>query len=57
MSNKRGENVAADSLYRHEHITKQLLEFCNHEGILFIKAISLAHLTTWRAQRTFPRLD
>jgi integrase/recombinase XerD len=52
LANKRGENLAADSLYRHKHITKQLLEFCNHEGILFIKDVTLAHLTTWRGQWT-----
>jgi site-specific recombinase XerD len=50
LANKRGENLAPDSLYRHEHITGQLLEFCNHEGIMFVKDITLAHLTTWRGQ-------
>jgi integrase/recombinase XerD len=52
LANKRGENLAADSLYRHKHITGDLLAFCNHEGIMFVKDITLHHLTTWRGQWT-----
>jgi integrase/recombinase XerD len=52
LNNKRGENLAPDSLYRHEHITGLLLEFCNRQGIMFVKDITLAHLTTWRSQWT-----
>lgn len=52
LDNKRGENLAADSLYRHEHITKQLLEFCNRRGILFIKDVTLDVLTSWRGEWT-----
>jgi integrase/recombinase XerD len=52
LANKRGENLASDSLYRHEHITADLLKFCNHEGIFFVKDITLHHLTTWRGQWT-----
>ena len=52
LANKRGENLAADSLYRHKHITGDLLAFCNHEGIMFVKDITLHHLTSWRGQWT-----
>ena len=52
LANKRGENLASDSLYRHKHITADLLKFCNHEGIFFVKDITLHHLTTWRGQWT-----
>jgi site-specific recombinase XerD len=52
LDNKRGENLAADSLYRHEHITQQLLDFCHREGIVYVKDITLSHLTTWRSQWT-----
>jgi site-specific recombinase XerD len=46
---KRNENLAVDSVYRHEQITKSLVDFCNHEGVLFIKDITLDHLNMWQA--------
>jgi len=49
---KRSEGLSPDTVYRHEQITKLLLDFCNHEGILFIKDLTLAHLTAWQAQWT-----
>lgn len=52
LANKRGENLAADSLYRHEHTTADLLAFCNREGIIFVKDITLHNLTSWRNEWT-----
>jgi integrase/recombinase XerD len=52
LANKRGENLAADSLYRHEHVTASLLKFCDEAGILLIKDVTLDVLTTWRGQWT-----
>jgi integrase/recombinase XerD len=49
---KRGEGLSPDTIYRHEQITRLLLDFCNREGILFIKDLTLAHLTSWQAQWT-----
>ena len=49
---KRSEGLSPDTVYRHEQITKLLLDFCNREGVLFIKDLTLAHLTTWQAQWT-----
>ena len=50
LENKRGENLAADSIYRHEHITADLLAFCNRQGILFVKDITISHLGSWRGE-------
>jgi site-specific recombinase XerD len=62
LANKRGEKIASDSLYRHEHIligrpvkgrpapSEHLLGFCKREGVIFIKDITLHHLTTWRGE-------
>lgn len=46
---KAGEGLSPDTLYRHKHIAGLLLDFCNREGVLFIKDLTLAHLTTWQA--------
>lgn len=34
---------------RHEQIAGLLLDFCNRQGVLFIKDLTLAHLTTWQS--------
>jgi site-specific recombinase XerD len=52
LANKRGENLAADSLYRHEHVTASLLKFCDDAGVLLIKDVTLDVLTSWRGQWT-----
>jgi integrase/recombinase XerD len=52
LAAKRGEGLSPDTIYRHAHITGLLLDFCNREGVLFIKDLSLVHLTTWQAQWT-----
>jgi len=52
LTSKRNENLTADTLYRHTRITQSLVEFCDHQGILLIKDVTLAHLTMWQAQWT-----
>ena len=52
LNNKRGEHLAPDSVYRHKFITGLFLNFCNRMGIVFIKDITLSHLTTWRSEWT-----
>jgi site-specific recombinase XerD len=52
LESKRSENLAADSIYRHEHTTGDLLNFCNSQGILFVKDITVSHLGSWRGQWT-----
>lgn len=46
---KRSENLSPDTVYRHEQIAGLLLDFCNRQGVLFIKDLTLAHLTTWQS--------
>jgi integrase/recombinase XerD len=46
---KRGEDLAADTLYKYTLTLSGLQAFCDHEGIFFARDITLAHLTTWRA--------
>ena len=52
LTSKRNENLAADTLYRHEQIMRALAEFCDRQGILLIKDVTLAHLTMWQSQWT-----
>jgi site-specific recombinase XerD len=49
---KAGEGLSPDTIYRHKYITALLLDFCNREGVLFIKDLNLTHLTAWQAQWT-----
>jgi site-specific recombinase XerD len=53
MNSKRGEDLAANTLYKHTLTLNRLQAFCDAEGIFFVKDITLAHLTTWRAKWTF----
>ena len=53
MDSKRGEDLAENTLYKHTLTLKRLQAFCDHEGIFFVSAITLSHLTTWRATWTF----
>jgi site-specific recombinase XerD len=50
---KRGEHLAENTLYKHKLTLSRLQAFCDREGLLFIKDVTLAHLTTWRAKWTF----
>lgn len=50
---KRGEDLAANTLYKHTLTLKRLQTFCDTEHIFFVKDITLAHLTTWWASWTF----
>lgn len=53
MASKRGEDLAANTLYKHTLTLNRLQSFCDAEGIYFAKDITLAHLTTWRAAWPF----
>lgn len=53
MDSKRGEDLAANTLYKHTLTLNRLQSFCDAEGIFFVKDITLAHLATWRAGWTF----
>jgi integrase/recombinase XerD len=50
---KRGEDLSPNTLYKHRHTLKRLQDFCDSKGIFFVKDITLAHLTTWRATWPF----
>ncbi len=49
---KRNESLSPDTVYRHEQITKLLLDFCDRQGIFFAKDITLDHLNTWQSAWT-----
>ncbi len=53
MDSKRGEDLAANTLYKHTLTLNRLQAFCDTAGIFFVKDITLAHLTTWRATWPF----
>jgi integrase/recombinase XerD len=53
LDSKRGEDLAANTIYKHTLTLNRLQEFCDAEGIFFAKDITLSHLTTWRAKWTF----
>ena len=42
-----------NTLYKHTHTLKRLQDFCDKQGTFFVKDITLAHLTTWRASWPF----
>ena len=53
MDSKRGEDLSPNTLYKHTLTLKRLQLFCDTAGIYFVKDITLAHLTTWRAAWPF----
>jgi integrase/recombinase XerD len=53
MDSKQGEDLSPNTLYKHTHTLKRLQDFCDKQGIFFVKDITLAHLTTWRASWPF----
>ncbi len=53
MDSKRGEDLAANTLYKHTLTLNRLQTFCDTEGVFFVKDITLSHLTTWRASWPF----
>ena len=53
MDSKRGEDLAANTLGKYVLTLNRLQAFCDGEGLLFAKDITLSHLTTWRAHWTF----
>jgi len=53
MDSKRGEDLAENTLYKHTLTLSRLQDFCDKQGVFFVKDITLAHLTTWRASWPF----
>lgn len=53
LDSKRGEDLSPNTLYKHNHTLKRLQDFCDRAEILYVKDITLAHLTTWRASWPF----
>jgi integrase/recombinase XerD len=53
LDSKRGEDLAANTLYKHKLTLSRFESFCDGQGLLFIKDVTLHHLTTWRAHWTF----
>jgi site-specific recombinase XerD len=53
MDSKRGEDLAANTLGKYVLTLNRLQAFCDGEGLLFAKDITLSHLTTLRAHWTF----
>jgi len=53
MDSKRGEDLAANTLYKHTLTLNRLQTFCDTEGVFFVKDITLSHLTSWRAAWPF----
>lgn len=53
LDSKRGEDLAENTLYKHELTLDRLQAFCDTEGIFHLKSLTLSHLTTWRAKWTF----
>ena len=53
IDSKRGEDLVANTLYKHTLTLNRLQTFCDTEGLFFVKDISLSHLTSWRAAWPF----
>lgn len=53
MDSKRGEDLAENTLYKHTLTLKRLQEYCDQQSVFFVKDITLAHLTSWRAAWVF----
>lgn len=53
LDSKRGEDLAENTLYKHKLTLKRFQDFCDHAGVFFVKDVTLAHLTTWRASWPF----
>ena len=53
LNSKQGEDLSPNTIYKHKHTLKRLQEFCDKAGVFFVKDITLAHLTTWRASWPF----
>lgn len=53
LDSKRGEHLAENTLYKHKLTLSRLQAFCDAKDILYVKNITLHHLTSWRANWTF----
>lgn len=49
---KRGRRPADDTIYRHELTLDRLQEYCDKEGIVFLKDIGVAQLRKWKTAWT-----
>ena len=49
---KSKENLASDTLYRHEHIMELFLDFCERQGIMFIRDVTVDQLNQWQNEWT-----
>jgi len=52
MDSKRGEDLSANTLYKHALTLSRLQAFCDAEGIFHVKDLTPSRLTTWRAKWT-----
>jgi len=48
--------LAPDSLYRYEHALSQLLDFCNRNGVIFVRDITADHLDAWLTSEVWTSL-
>ena len=48
--------LAPDTLYRHQHVLSQLLDFCNRNGIVFVRDITADHLDAWLTSEVWTSL-
>ncbi len=53
MDAKRGEDLAANTLYKHKLTLNRLRDFCDTKEIFFVKDIQRADLEQWRATWPF----
>jgi site-specific recombinase XerD len=48
IQKKKNGGHVEDTIYRHEHIMGDLQTYCNQNGILFVKDLTLDHLNKWQ---------
>jgi integrase/recombinase XerD len=53
LNSKQGEDLAPNTIYKHKLTLSRFQKFCDEAGVVFIKDVTLAHLTTWRASWPF----
>ncbi len=53
LDGKRGENLSPNTLSKHKLTMSRLQKHCDREGLMFIRDLTLSHLTSWRATWPF----
>ena len=53
MESKRGEDLADNTIYTHRLTLDRFQNFCDKDGVIFVKDITISHLTTRRATWPF----